>query len=91
MIIHELCINISYICITVLIVPHIYVELIVPHIERKSILLSTLYGSPSKPLRGREIHSIEQSVGDAVLFLWRSLASLLYSLRGVMYRGSGRS
>lgn len=48
----------------------------------------SLYGSPSKPLRGREIHSIEQSVGDTVLFLCDSLASLLCSLRGVMNRGS---
>ena len=41
-------------------------SLIVPHIERKSIpsviLLSTLYGSPSKPLRGRTIHRIKQGV-----------------------------
>lgn len=50
-----------------------------------------LYGSPSKPLWGREIHSIEQSVGDAVLFLCGSLASLLCSLRGVMNRGSSSS
>lgn len=50
-----------------------------------------LYGSPSKPLWGREIHSIEQSVGDAVLLLCGSLASLLYSLRGVMNRGSSSS
>lgn len=57
----------------------------------RRILLSTLYVSPSKPLRGREIHRIEQGVGDTVLFLWCSLASPLYSLRGVMDRGSGRS
>lgn len=50
-----------------------------------------LYGSPSKTLRVREIHRMEQSVGDAVLFLCGSLASLLYSLRGVMNRGSGSS
>lgn len=31
---------------------------------------------------------IEQGVGNTVLFLCCSLASLLYSLRGVMYRGS---
>ena len=41
------------------------------------------------PYGGREIHRIEQSVGDAVLFLCGSLASLLYSLRGVMNRSSG--
>lgn len=49
----------------------------------------SLYGSPSKTLRVREIHRMEQSVGDAVLFLCGSLASLLCSLRGVMNRGSG--
>lgn len=38
------------------------------------------------PYGGREIHRIEQSVGDAVLFLWCSLASPLCSLRGVMDR-----
>ena len=43
------------------------------------------------PYGGREIHRIEQGVGDTVLFLWCSLASPLYSLRGVMDRGSGRS
>ena len=42
------------------------------------------------PYGGREIHRIEQDVGDTVLllFLWCSLASLLYSLRGVMDSGS---
>lgn len=50
-----------------------------------------LYGSPSKTLRVREIHRMEQSVGDAVLSLCGSLASLLYSLRGFMNRGSGSS
>ena len=34
---------------------------------------------------------IEQGVGDTVLFLCGSLASLLCSLRGVMDRGSGSS
>lgn len=48
-----------------------------------------LYCSPSKTLRVREIHRIEQSVGGTVLFLYGSLASLLCSLRGVMDRGSG--
>ena len=35
-----------------------------------------------------DIHRIEQGVGDTVLFLCGSLASLLYSLRGVMGSGS---
>ena len=35
-----------------------------------------------------EIHRIEQGVGNTVLFLCCSLASLLCSLRGVMDRGS---
>lgn len=50
-----------------------------------------LYGSPSKTLRVRGIHRIEQDVGNTVLFLCGSLASLLYSLRGVMNRGSSSS
>ena len=48
----------------------------------------SLYGSPSKTLRVRGIHRIEQNVGNTVLFLCGSLASLLYPLRGVMNRGS---
>ena len=45
--------------------------------------------SPSKPLPGKDYtQEIEQGVGDTVLFLCCSLASLLCSLIGVMDRGS---
>lgn len=47
------------------------------------ILLSTLYGSPSKPLRGREIHRIEQSVrGYSVVPLVFFSQSTVFSKRG---------
>ena len=57
-------------------------SLIGTHQEGK-ILLSTMYGSPSKPLRGRTIHMVEQGVrGYSIVPMLFFSQSTVFSKKG---------